>query len=38
MAAAPLGEHDDCRDARPENQRGFLNNTLYCQCQAEARA
>lgn len=38
MAAAPLGEHDGCRDARPENQRGFLNNTLYCQCQAEARA
>lgn len=27
--AAPLAEHDVCRDARPENQRGFLNNHLY---------
>lgn len=27
--AAPLAEQDVCRDARAENQRGFLNNRLY---------
>ncbi len=27
--AEPVAEDDACRNSRPENQRGFMNNTLY---------
>jgi urea carboxylase-associated protein 2 len=39
--AAPLPAHDVCRDARPENTRGFLNNQLHqlgCRCGTEVAA
>ena len=27
--AAPVADDDLCKNARPENQRGFANNALY---------